>query len=177
MFEQILAEGPLDLLVNNAGIILEQPFLDTTEQDWARVLNVDLHGVYRCTQQALRHMQPRGCGAIVNVASDLGFLGRSDYAAYCTAKAGVIGLTRSLAREFAASGIRINAVAPGPIATAMVSAENMSAEWMAKELDIPMARLGTPDEVAAAIVFLLSPQASYFTGQILGPNGGSWMGA
>ncbi len=177
MFEQILAEGPLDLLVNNAGIILEQPFLDTTEQDWARVLDVDLHGVYRCTRQALRHMQPRGCGAIVNVASDLGFLGRSDYAAYCTAKAGVIGLTRSLAREFAASGIRINAVAPGPIATAMVSAENMSAEWMAKELDIPMARLGTPDEVAAAIVFLLSPQASYFTGQILGPNGGSWMGA
>jgi len=177
MFEQILAEGPLDLLVNNAGIILEQPFLDTTEQDWARVLDVDLHGVYRCTQQALRHMQPRGCGAIVNVASDLGFLGRSDYAAYCTAKAGVIGLTRSLAREFAASGIRINAVAPGPIATAMVSAENKSAEWMAKELDIPMARLGTPDEVAAAIVFLLSPQASYFTGQILGPNGGSWMGA
>ncbi|MCQ4320615.1 SDR family NAD(P)-dependent oxidoreductase [Stutzerimonas stutzeri] len=177
MFEEIFADGTLDLLVNNAGVILEKPFLDTTEQDWAQVLGVDLHGVYRCCQHALRHMQPRGCGAIVNVASDLGFLGRSDYAAYCTTKAGVIGLTRSLAREFAASGIRINAVAPGPIATAMVSAENMSAKWMAKELDIPMARLGTPDEVASAIVFLLSPQSSYFTGQILGPNGGSWMGA
>ena len=177
MFEQILADGPLDLLVNNAGISLEKPFLDTTEQDWAQVLGVDLHGVYRCCQHALRHMQPRGCGAIVNVASDLGFLGRSDYAAYCTAKAAVIGLTRSLAREFSASGIRVNAVAPGPIATAMVSPEHMSREWMAKELDIPMARLGTPDEVAAAIVFLLSPQASYFTGQTLGPNGGSWMGA
>ncbi|MCQ4310479.1 3-oxoacyl-ACP reductase FabG [Pseudomonas stutzeri] len=177
MFEQILADGPLDLLVNNAGVILEKPFLDTSEQDWSRVLDVDLHGVYRCTQHALRHMRSRGGGSIVNVASDLGFLGRSDYAAYCTAKAGVIGLTRSLAREFAVDGIRVNAVAPGPIATAMVSPEHMSDEWMAKELDIPMARLGTPEEVAAAILFLLSPHASYFTGQILGPNGGSWMGA
>ena len=177
MFEQILADGPLDLLVNNAGVILEKPFLDTSEQDWSRVLDVDLHGVYRCTQHALRHMRSRGDGSIVNIASDLGFLGRSDYAAYCTAKAGVIGLTRSLAREFAADGIRVNAVAPGPIATAMVSPEHMSNEWMAKELDIPMARLGTPEEVAAAVLFLLSPQASYFTGQILGPNGGSWMGA
>jgi len=177
MFEQILANGPLDLLVCNAGIILEKPFLETSEQDWAQVLNVDLNGVYRCCQEALRHMQLRGCGAIVNLASDLGFLGRRDFTAYCTAKAGVIGLTRSLAREFAASGIRINAVAPGPIATDMVSPASMSAEWMAKELDIPMARLGSPEEVAAAIVFLLSPQASFFTGQILGPNGGSWMGS
>ena len=177
MFEQVVSAGPLDLLVCNAGIILEKPFLETGEQDWARVLDVDLNGVYRCCQHALRHMQPRGCGAIVNLASDLGFLGRADYVAYCTAKAGVIGLTRSLAREFAADGIRVNAVAPGPIATDMVSPASMSAEWMAKELDIPMARLGSPEEVAAAIVFLLSPQASYFTGQILGPNGGSWMGS
>ena len=177
MFETIEAQGPLDLLVNNAGVILEKPFLETSEADWARVLGVDLAGVYRCCRHALAQMQPRRSGAIVNVASDLGFLGREQYVAYCTAKAGVIGLTRSLAREFAVDGIRINGVAPGPIATAMVSPEHMSDEWMAKELAIPMARLGTPEEVAAAIVFLLSPQASYFTGQLLGPNGGSWMGA
>jgi len=177
MFETILGAGPLDMLVNNAGVILEKPFLATDEADWARVLGVDLSAVYRCCRHALAHMQPRRSGAIVNVTSDLGFLGREHYAAYCTAKAGVIGLTRSLAREFAADGIRVNGVAPGPIATAMVSPEHMSEQWMAKELAIPMARLGTPEEVAAAIVFLLSPRASYFTGQMLGPNGGSWMGA
>jgi 3-oxoacyl-[acyl-carrier protein] reductase len=177
MFETIEEQGPLDLLVNNAGVILEKPFLETSEADWALVLGVDLAGVYRCCRHALAQMKPRRNGAIVNVASDLGFLGREQYVAYCTAKAGVIGLTRSLAREFAIDGIRINGVAPGPIATAMVSPEHMSDEWMAKELAIPMARLGTPEEVAAAIVFLLSPQASYFTGQMLGPNGGSWMGA
>jgi 3-oxoacyl-[acyl-carrier protein] reductase len=177
MFETIEAHGPLELLVNNAGLILEKPFLETSEADWTMVLGVDLAGVYRCCRHALAQMQPRRSGAIVNVSSDLGFLGREQYVAYCTAKAGVIGLTRSLAREFAADGIRINGVAPGPIATTMVSAEDMSDEWMAKELAIPMARLGTPEEVAAAIVFLLSPQASYFTGQLLGPNGGSWMGA
>ena len=177
MFEAIEAHGPLDLLVNYAGVILEKPFLETSEADWAMVLGVDLAGVYRCCRHALAQMQPRRSGAIVNVASDLGFLGREQYTAYCTAKAGVIGLTRSLAREFAADGIRVNGVAPGPIATAMVSPEHMSDEWMAKELTIPMARLGTPEEVAAAIVFLLSPQSSYFTGQLLGPNGGSWMGA
>lgn len=175
MFDHATAAGPLNALVNNAGIILEKPFLDTDENDWRRVMAVDLDGVYRCCRQALPGMVAAGSGAIVNIASDLGFLGREHYVAYCAAKAGVIGLTRALAREFAPL-IRINAVAPGPIETAMVSPEHMSAEWIAKETAIPAARLGQPEEVAAAVCFLLSPQASFFTGQILGPNGGSWMG-
>lgn len=175
MFERINSEGPLDALVNNAGLILEQPFLQTTEETWRRIMAVDLDGVYRCCRHALKDMVEAGRGSIVNVASDLGFLGREDYVAYCTAKAGVIGLTRSLAREFGPA-IQINGVAPGPIETAMVSLEHMSEEWIARELAIPAARLGQPEEVAAAVGFLLSSEASFFTGQILGPNGGSWMG-
>ena len=175
MFAQILAAGPLDILVNNAGIILEKDFVDTDEDDWAQVLDVDLGSVYRCCRQALRHMQPRGSGSIVNIASELGQLGRERYAAYCTAKAGVIGLTKALAREFAPQ-IRINGVAPGPVDTPMVSLEHMSSEMIAREIAIPAGRLGRPEEIAAAVLFLLSAQASFFHGQILGANGGAWMG-
>ena len=175
MFAQILAAGPLDILVNNAGIILEKDFVDTDEDDWAQVLGVDLGGVYRCCRLALRHMQPRGSGRIVNIASELGQLGRERYAAYCTAKAGVIGLTKALAREFAPA-IRINGVAPGPVDTPMVSAEHMSEALIAREIAIPAGRLGRPEEIAAAVLFLLSPQASFFHGQMLGANGGAWMG-
>jgi 3-oxoacyl-[acyl-carrier protein] reductase len=176
MFDTILAYGELDILVNNAGIILEKAFVDTDEEDWARVLGVDLGGVYRCCRHALAHMQARGNGSIVNIASELGQLGRERYAAYCTAKAGVIGLTKSLAREFAPA-IRINGVAPGPVDTPMVSLEHMSDEMIAREVAIPAGRLGRPEEIAAAVLFLVSPQASFFHGQLLGANGGAWMGS
>lgn len=175
MFGWILAEGDLDILINNAGIILEKPFLETDEDDWAAVLGVDLTAVYRCCRHALAHMQLRGSGSIVNIASELGQLGREHYAAYCTAKAGVIGLTKALAREFAPA-IRINGVAPGPVDTPMVSADFMSAEMIARETAIPAGRLGRPEEIAAAVLFLVSPGASFFHGQLLGANGGAWMG-
>ncbi|MBB2494149.1 3-oxoacyl-ACP reductase FabG [Pseudomonas sp. UL070] len=175
MFARIFAAGDLHILVNNAGIILEKPFLQTDEDDWANLLGVDLSAVYRCCRHALAHMQPRGTGSIVNIASELGQLGREHYVAYCTAKAGVIGLTKALAREFAPA-IRINGVAPGPVDTPMVSVEHMSAEMIAKESAIPAGRLGRPEEIAAAVLFLVSPGASFFHGQMLGANGGAWMG-
>ena len=173
--EAIAACGDLHILVNNAGIIQEKAFLDTTEADWDRMLGTDLKSVFLMCRAVLPGMVARGSGAIVNIASDLGILGRERYAPYCTAKAGVIGLTRSLAREFAPHQIRVNAIAPGPVATAMVSLEHMSAEWVEKELAIPQHRLGAPEEIAATALFLASDLSRFYCGQILSPNGGSVM--
>jgi 3-oxoacyl-[acyl-carrier protein] reductase len=171
----LAAFGAIDVLVNNAGIIQEKAFLDTTEADWDRMLGTDLKSVFLVCRAVLPGMLARGGGAIVNIASDLGILGRERYAPYCAAKAGVIGLTRSLAREFAPQQVRINAIAPGPVATAMVSLEHMSAEWVEKELAIPQHRLGEPEEIAASALFLASDLSRFYTGQVLGPNGGSVM--
>ena len=173
------ALGGIHLLVNNAGVLLDKPFLDTTDADWRRVMSVDLDAVFVVCRAVLPGMVARadgggGGGAIVNIASDLGLLGRARFAPYCAAKAGVIGLTKSLAHEFAPH-IRVNAVAPGPVATAMVSLEHMSAEWIEKELDIPQHRLAEPVEIADTVLFLLSDMARFYTGQVLGPNGGSVM--
>ncbi len=169
------AVGAVDVLVNNAGIIQEKPFLETTEADWDRMLAVDLKAVFLVCRAVIPGMLSKGQGAIVNIASDLGILGRERYAPYCAAKAGVIGLTKSLAREFAPQHIRANAVAPGPVATAMVSLEHMSAEWVEKELAIPQHRLGAPEEIADSVLFLASDLSRFYTGQVLGPNGGSAM--
>ena len=169
------AVGGLDILVNNAGVIQEKPFLDTTEADWDRMLGVDLKSVFLVCRALLPGMLAKGQGSIVNMASDLGLLGREQYAPYCAAKAGVIGLTKSLAREFAPRQIRVNAVAPGPVATAMVSLERMSAEWVEKELAIPQHRLADPAEIADSVLFLASDLSRFYTGQVLGPNGGSRM--
>jgi 3-oxoacyl-[acyl-carrier protein] reductase len=174
--QRLVAEaGEVHLLVNNAGILQEKPFLDTTEDDWDRMLAVDLKSVFLMSRAVLPAMVARGSGVIVNLASDLGILGREHYAPYCAAKAGVIGLTRSLAREFAPRGIRVNAIAPGPVNTAMVSLEHMSPEWMEKELAIPQHRVAEPDEIAATALFLASDLSRFYCGQVLGPNGGSVM--
>ncbi len=178
--ERIFAEaeslfGPIDILVNNAGVIQEKPTHETTEADWDYVVDTDLKGVFLCCQAGLKRMATRQSGVIINIASELGQLGRARYAPYCAAKAGVIGLTRALAREFAPA-IRVNAIAPGPVDTPMLSLEHMSAETLTQERAIPAARVGRPIEIATAALFLASDLASFFYGQVLGPNGGAHMG-
>jgi 3-oxoacyl-[acyl-carrier protein] reductase len=162
------------MLVNNAGVIQEKPFLETTDEDWQRMIDTDLGSVFRVCRAVLPGMVARQRGSIVNIASDLGLLGRADFAPYCAAKAGVIGLTKSLALEFAPN-IRVNAIAPGPVATAMLSAESMSPAWIAKEKAIPQARFAEPEEIAASALFLACDLSSFYCGQVLGPNGGSVM--
>jgi len=166
--------GPIDVLVNCAGIIQEKPFLDTTEADWHRMIDTDMGSVFLMCRAVLPGMVARGSGVVINIASDLGILGRAGYAPYCAAKAGVIGLTKSLAREFAPA-IRVNAIAPGPVQTQMLSSEFMSAEWLAKEKAIPQNRFAEPDEIAATALFLASDLSRFYCGQVLGPNGGSVM--
>ena len=175
MVAQIAAAlGPIDILVNNAGILLEKPFLEIAEAEWDRVIAVDLKSVFLCSQAVLRQMVVRGSGCIINIASELAYLGRAEFTAYCAAKAGVVGLTKSLAREFAPA-IRINGIAPGPTETAMLSLELISAAWRAKELAIPAARAAAPAEIASTAVFLASDHARFYYGQMLGPNGGALM--
>ncbi|MFN9389624.1 MAG: SDR family NAD(P)-dependent oxidoreductase [Betaproteobacteria bacterium] len=168
------ALGPLDILVCCAGVIQEKPLLSTTEADWDFVVDTDLKGVFICCREALRGMASRSRGVVINIASELGHLGRENFAPYCAAKAGVMGLTKSLAREFAPA-IRVNAIAPGPVDTPMLSLAHMSAEVLAREQAIPAGRVGRPGEIAATAVFLASEAASFFHGQVLGPNGGAHM--
>ena len=166
--------GSIDILVNNAGVIQEKPTHETTEADWDYVVDTDLKGVFLCCQAGLKRMVRRQSGVIFNIASELGQLGRARYAPYCAAKAGVIGLTRALAREFAPA-IRVNAIAPGPVDTPLLSLEHMSTETLAQECAIPAARVGRPIEIATTALFLASDLASFFYGQVLGPNGGAHM--
>jgi len=167
--------GGLDILVANAGVILEKPLLETTAQELDWILGINLRGVFLTGRAGIAAMVKQGTGGrVINVASDLGFVGREGFSAYCASKAGVLALTRAWAKELAPD-ILVNAIAPGPIDTDMLGPGAMSPEWREKEAEIPLGRIGQPEEVAAAAVFLAGPGASFMTGQAIGPNGGSVM--
>jgi len=173
--ESLEGLGGLDILVSNAGVMLEKPLLETTAADYDRVMGVNLRGVFLVGREGLRILRGQGEGGrVINVASDLGYFGRENFSAYCASKAGVLTLTRSWAKEFGPD-ILINAIAPGPIDTDMLGPEAISAEWRVKEAQIPLERVGQPEEVAAVAVFLAGPGASFMTGQTIDPNGGSVM--
>lgn len=166
--------GPVTHLVNNAGHVHQGRFTDLTVGDFDRMIAVHLRGTFLCTQAVLNGMLARGQGVIVNVASQLGQIGGVELVHYSAAKAGIIGLTKALAREVSAQGVRVNAVAPGPINTPLV--RSLSADWQrAKAAELPLGRFGEPEEVAATVAFLCSPAASLFVGQTLGPNSGDVM--
>jgi NAD(P)-dependent dehydrogenase (short-subunit alcohol dehydrogenase family) len=166
------AFGRVDVLVNNAGVFQRMPALDLGEDDWDRVLGVNLKAAFFVAQAAARAMRERGGGVIVNVASDAAWSGGLNPCAhYAASKAGLVSITRSLARELAPDGIRVNAVAPGLIATDMGG----TAGATLPDLRIPLGREGTPEEVAACVVFLASDEASYVTGANLNLSGGLFL--
>lgn len=166
---------PIDILVNTTAVLLEKSFLETTEEDWDFVVDTDLKGVFLSSRAVLLAMLKRGSDCVINVASELGILGRELFAPYSAAKASVIALTRSMAREFAPAS-RVNAIAPGPVNTRMLSIENMSAAMLERERAIPAGRVGEPEEIAGTALFLASELSSFYYGQVLSPNGGAWMG-
>jgi 3-oxoacyl-[acyl-carrier protein] reductase len=167
--------GRVDALVNNAGLTQVGPFLSITPTVWDEVIRTDLTAAFHTCRAVLPSMVERGSGSIVNIASRLGQMGVTETAAYSAAKAGLIGLTRSLAREFGTSGVRINAVAPGVTITEMTADLVDSEAGKARLRDMALGRFGRADEVADAVIFLLSDHAALFTGQTLNPNSGGFM--
>lgn len=168
------AFGDCTLLVNNAGHVHQSPFEALAVADWDRMIAVHLRGTFLCCRAALPAMLAAGDGVIVNIASQLGQIGGVDLVHYSAAKAGIIGLTKALAREVSARGVRVNAVAPGPIETELVRA--LSEEWRAaKKAQLPLGRFGAPEDVAETVAFLASPAAGIYVGQTLGPNSGDVM--
>ena len=166
--------GDCTVLVNNAGIVHQARFLDLTPADFDRMFAVHVRGAFLCTRAVLPSMLAKKQGTVINVASQLGQIGGVELVHYSAAKSAIIGMTKSLAREVSALGVRVNAVAPGPINTPLVMA--LSDDWReAKARELPLGRFGEPDEVAAAVSFLASSEASLFVGQTLGPNSGDVM--
>jgi 3-oxoacyl-[acyl-carrier protein] reductase len=167
--------GGIDIVVSNAGVLFQSPLLETRTEQFDRLMAVNVRGTFLVDREGLRHMVEAGiAGRVINLASDLGYLGREEFSPYCASKAAILALTRSWAREFAPD-ILVNAIAPGPVETDMLSVETMTPEWLEKEKHIPLGRFGRPEEIGSAAVFLAGPGASFVTGQCIGPNGGSVM--
>lgn len=172
--EAIARFGRVDILVNNAGIFTESLLENMPVEDWDRVVGTNLRGVFLCTRMLIGQMLERGDGRVINIASQLGQIGGASVAHYSASKAGVIGLTKALAREVSARGVLVNAIAPGPIETPLLDSE--TEEWRSAKLaELPIGRFGRVDEVTPTAVLLASLDGSYYVGQTLGPNGGDVM--
>lgn len=168
------AFGRLDILINNAGITRDGLLLRMKDEDWDAVLNVNLKGAFLCTRAAAKVMTKQRYGRIINIASVVGQMGNTGQANYCASKAGIIGLTKSNARELARRSVTVNAVAPGFIATDMTDAlpDKVKQELLAQ---IPLERLGSADDIAHAVLFLAAEASAYITGQVIAVNGGMYM--
>lgn len=166
--------GRVDILVNNAGITRDSLLMRMKDEDWDAVLDTNLKGAFLCTRSAAKIMMKQRYGRIINITSVVGEMGNAGQANYCASKAGLIGLTKSNARELAARNITVNAVAPGFITTDMT---DKLSEKVREELasQIPLGRFGTPEDVAEAVLFLSSERAGYITGHVLSVNGGMYM--
>ncbi len=175
MAGQVLGRfGRVDILVNNAGIFTQSLLADMPVADWDRVVNVNLRGTFLCTRTLIGQMLDRGYGRVINIASQLGQIGGAEVSHYSASKAGVIGLTKALAREVSHRGVLVNAIAPGPIQTPLLDGE--TEEWRSAKLaELPMGRFGTVAEVVPTAVLLASEDGAYYAGQTLGPNGGDVM--
>ena len=166
--------GPVQILVNNAGITRDNLLLRMTEEEWDQVLSVNLKGAFNAIKAVARGMMKRRQGSIINIASVIGLMGNAGQANYAASKAGLLGLTKSVAREFASRGVRCNAIAPGFIQTEMTAKLNPEVVEGLKN-QIPMGTLGDPADVAEVVRFLAGPHAAYITGQVIGVDGGMVM--
>jgi len=164
----------IDILVNNAGIIMEKSTVDSSASDFDHVIGINLRGTFLTGREALKRMVHGRGGRIINISSDLGFLGRESFALYAASKGAINALTKSWALEYAPH-ILVNGIAPGPVDTDMLDLKNMTPEWREKEEQIPMERIGQPKEISGMAVYLASEYSSFVTGQIFGVNGGSVM--